>query len=240
MPAFIATVEGEDGRVGDVYFVKHAINARRAVCDYWQDGELNGAEVRRAPQLDKYEEQGWVPITDMIYAGWWAECYECGIRLTDDYQYDEDDNEFILNPDDFVGVFNGQSFCCQECHDTFHRKRHTEMQMKGELLNMMQAKLEAKFGVGGLEFPETHNEYGRGFHCNIKWTNEGTPFVAQAQLNFKVPGCEHGGLYYRLDNPQASDDPTYELSYAQGDHDAIAAFFLERTGRVLDKPKAAA
>ena len=240
MPAFIATVEGEEGRVGDVYFVNHAINARRAVCDHWQDGEFSGASVKRAPRLDQYEEQGWVPISDMVYAGWWAECYECGIKLTDDYQYDDDDNEYILNPEDFVGVFNGQVFCCKKCHDTFHYKHHVEMQMKGELLNMMQAKLESKFGVDGLEFPVITDEYSQQFHCTIKWTTQNTPYVSQAQLNFQVPGCEKGGLYYHLVCEKAADEPTYELTYVQGDHDAVAAFFLERTGLVLDKPKASA
>jgi len=235
MPAFIATVEGDEGRVGGVYFVPQAIHARRAVCDYWQDGELSGAEVRRARQLDKYEEQGWVPIAEMIYEGWWAECYNCGMKLTADEQYDDDDNEFILNPDDFTGVFNGWSFCCQECEDTYRLHRDMERDMRCKLLDMMKAKLESKFGIDGIIYTDTEDGFRNGYHADIRWKEDG-PYVSKASLHFKVPGCKYG-LHYSLDDPEGAGNPDYNVSYHPHDHDAVSAFFLERTGRVLDKPE---
>lgn len=238
MPAFIATVEGDEGRVGDVYFVPQAIHARRAVCDYWQDGELSGAEVRRAPHLDQYEEQGWVPISDMVYEGWWAECDHCGIKLTADEQYDDDDNEFVLNPDDFTGVFNGWTFCCQSCEDTFRLRRDMERDMRLKMLDMMQAKLESKFGADGLVFTEDKDGYRNGYHATVAWNGD-TPFIKQASLHFKVPGCQYG-LHYDVQDEKGTGDPTYSVSYNPHDHDAVAAFFKERTGRTLDKPESVA
>lgn len=228
MPAFLAMVEGDEGHVGGVYFTKRNIEARRAVCDEWQDGELGGATVRRMPHFDKYEERGRVPMADMMLEGWWSECYNCWKKLTVDEQYDDDDNEFYINPDDVIGDFGGPCFCCQECHDKWHRERDIKRMVKAELENTMKAKIESKFGVEGIEY--------RGFHAHVTFDDKG-PIVQEASVRFDVPGCQHGGMLYRLDDKEHTREPTYTMTYLQRDHAAVAAFFLERTGRVLDNPE---
>lgn len=232
MPAFLAKVESDEGYVGDVYFVKHAVNARRRVCEEHQDGEFSGAIVTRMPHFDKYEEQGWVPMRDMAYEGWWSECTGCHIKLCEDEQYDDDDNEFILDIDKFVGPFGGASFCTQECSDDFYARRTMEAAMGAELENMMKAKVESKYGVRGIEYPKT--DWPRSFWANVKHAEDG-PYVEKAQLQFTVPGCVHGGMTYMMEDSKGTGKPEYSMTYARGDEDAVLAFIKERTGMVLDK-----
>ncbi len=233
MPAFLAKVESDEGYVGDVYFVKHAVNARRSVCDEHQDGEFSGAIVTRMPHFDKYEAQGWVPMRDMAYEGWWSECTGCHIKLCEDEQYDDDDNEFILDIDKFVGPFGGGSFCTQECSDDFHKRKKIENSMKAELENMMKAKIESKYGVVGIVYPD--QDWPKSFWTNVVWGKGGGPYVSKAQLNFLVPGCNHGGCTYVLEDPDGTGKPVYTMSYARGDEDVVLAFIKERTGISLDK-----
>jgi len=156
MPAFLATVDGDEGSVGDVYFVKHAIEARRHVCNEWQDGELSGARVKRVPELDQYEEQGWIPMIEMIYRGWWSECYNCHLKLTADEQYDDDDNEFIMDIDKIVGTFNGPSFCCQQCSDEFFGRRDAEKGLKNKHRRELQALVISRLGMGTIRGCRKH------------------------------------------------------------------------------------
>lgn len=232
MPAFLAKVESDEGYVGDVYFVKQAVHARRAVCDEHQDGEFGGAIVTRMPHFDKYEEQGWVPMRDMAYEGWRSECMGCHIKLCDDEQYDDDDNEFILDIDKVVGPFGGWAFCTQECSDEFHQKRAVQDSMMCALESRMKANIESKYGVQGILYPET--TWNKGFHADVRW-DKGSPYVREAHLQFSVPGCEYGGCTYRMKDEEGTGKPDYSLSYAKGDEDAVLAFIKERTGIVLDK-----
>jgi len=147
MPAYLATVEWEEGCTGDVYFVEHAIEARRAVCDHWQDGELGGATVRRMVHLDKYEGDGKIPMIEMIYMGWWAECYHCGMKMTADEQYDDDDNEFIMDIENIVGVFNGPSFCCQECSDIYYARRQATEGAREKQRRELEAIVISRLGA---------------------------------------------------------------------------------------------
>lgn len=232
MPAFLAMVEGEEGYVGDVYFVEHAINARRAVCDEWQDGELSGAKVRRMPHFDQYEAQGWVPMRDMAYEGWWSECYNCDVRLTDSEQYDDDDNEFCLNPDDFTGMFGGRCFCSQKCEDEYNLRQFKKETVELRTQDKMRAHLESKFGVAGIEYTKRDDGYLNGFTSTILWKDT-EPYVKKASMHFKVPGCQFG---LHLDFDLDKGEHPYSVTYHPEDHDCVASFFLERTGRVLDNP----
>jgi len=240
MPAFIATVEGDEGRIGGVYFTPQAIHARRAVCDEYQDGYLSGAEVHRVPSFDKYEKERGVPVWEMLDRGWWTECYHCHQKMTTDELYDENDNEYYMDIMACVGYFDGLHFCCQSCSDAFHYRRAVEQQMKGELLEMMQAKLESKFGTQGIEYPDLEgqasswNYYGPGYNCQVEWKHE-VPCVISARLAFKFPGCKFW-MSYTVENKERIDNPEYKMGYHPEDHEAVADFFLERTGRVLDTP----
>lgn len=225
MPAYLAMVEGDEGYVGGVYFTPQAIHARRAVCDQWQDGELTGAIVKRMRHFDRYEEAGAVPMRDMIYENWWSECYNCGVKLTLDEQYDADDNEFYIDPDKVVGNFGGATFCCQECKDDSERKRHEDNHIKAQLLNRMQANIEAMFGAEGIT-------YADDFYAYIK-RDQDIPYVLSAQLRFHIPGDCWGGVTYSYDNEGNKGEPKYSISYPRGDSEVVKAFYKERTGIVL-------
>lgn len=226
MVAFLAMVESDEGYVGGVYFAHRAIEARRAVCDEWQDGELGGATVRRVPHFDQYEAKGAVPMSDMMLEGWWSECTNCWKKLTIDEQYDDDGNEFLVNPDDVIGDFGDACFCSSECQEEWKVKQDKKAHLLGKTENDLKAKIEAKFGVQDIEY--TH------FYAYIPM-NVLEPFVQQAQVKFRVPECQHGGISYGF-VVESGCPPEYQMSYARGDHDAVAKFFKDRTGNVLDTP----
>jgi len=234
MPAFLATVDGDEGSVGDVYFVKHAIEARRHVCNEWQDGELSGARVKRVPELDQYEEQGWIPMIEMIYRGWWSECYNCHLKLTADEQYDDDDNEFIMDIDKIVGTFNGPSFCCQQCSDEFFGRRDAEKGLKNKHRRELQALVISRLGTEGVHFFE---ETDRGFFdFNVQWDGD-NPWMQKALVRFDIPGTKNGAISIHRERKSRLSESTFHYSYRPDYEDAFIAFFKERTGRTLDKHK---
>lgn len=234
MPAFLAMVEGDEGYVGDVYFTKHAVNARRAVCDEWNDGEFAGSIVRRMRHLDKYEETGWVPMTDMAYEGWWSECYHCGIKLTDSEQYDDDDNEFVLNPEDFVGNFGGTTFCCQTCHDDYFDQSNAKKAYTRMVETRLKLEVEKRFGTKGITFLETSWS-----NISVRWdSDQKSPRLDKGKVRFDSDRTEYGAMGYAIKNPRANPEEwEFQFSYSRGHTDAVHSFVRERTGLVLDKPE---
>jgi len=232
MPAFLATVEGDEGCVGDVYFEKHAINARRHVCDYWQDGELSGARVVRVPHLDQYEQQGWVPMIEMIYMGWWSECYNCHTKLTADEQYDDDDNEFIMDIDKIVGMFNGPSFCCQHCSDEFFGRRDAENGLKEKHRRELQALVVSRLGTDGIDFCDNRDKHF--FDFSVKWDAD-IPWMEKATVRFDIPGTKYGAISVHRERKSRLGETSFHYSYRPDYEDVFIEFFKERTGRTLDK-----
>lgn len=229
MPAFIATVEGDEGRVGGVYFTPQAIHARKAVCDYWQDGELGGAEVRRAPDLDKYESVGRVPMWEMLCKGWWNECYQCGQHLSDGEQYDDEGNEYYIDVMKVVGDLGAPVFCDENCFNCYEKEQSTKQELKYRCLSDLRGIIETKFGEAVEPIGDIDTAWVNGSGDDM--------YVHSARMQFVVCEGPADGLIFQIKHDQKSkkESPVRSYSFSQQDEKLLDAFFQKHLGRVLDK-----
>lgn len=218
MPAYTGIVEWADERPGGIYFAKSNVEARRMLADEYADGEFAGLTVQRAPGLDKYEDDGAVPMAVMIGYGWWTECSNCYQRLSED-QLDEDGKDYT----NVVGHLGQMCFCDQGCLEEYQREYAMKRSKKYAVWADMEAWLASKFGdVDVLQ--ERRYAY-------IEIVG-GVAKCREATLYFNYPGCEHGPAGLQL--VEKSSETIMSLTRCNGDDKAFREFYLARTGIHLD------
>src|SRR5690606_20613022 len=109
---------------GAIIFAKSNIEARRWSANEFNDGELVGMSVKRAPWADKYGSGSKIPAADMVDAGWHFECSYSGARIDSDLYYygiecyNEETKEYYQDTTcvgkEPVGFQHGPVFACQE------------------------------------------------------------------------------------------------------------------------------
>jgi hypothetical protein len=223
MPAYIATVETDEGSDGRVYFVDAPIYARRGAANYFNEGELGGVHVHRARGLDKYEESVTVPFWEMAARGWWSECWECDMKVSED---SDDMDDAGLNITDIVGDFGSAVYCCQKHKDDHQEDRETRARLSHQWQNKMMAIVEGKYGAQGITF-------GGKFAARIEMGNDGL-YLEGATVWFGIPGCKIDtvGLAYNMGAHMCK--PAYTLHYFLDQQDIVKKFIFERTGKTLD------
>lgn len=95
-----------------VVFHHHGLAARREGAG--QLGEdFEYVECFRASHFDRFAEQGYVPVIELLKSGWWFECTHCGNRICDDDSRDVEE----VTPLDKVVTTKHHAYCNQSCKD---------------------------------------------------------------------------------------------------------------------------
>lgn len=98
--------------------------------------DIHGEDAYRFEEFDKFAEQGWVPVRELLSAGWWFECEHCYRRVSecgigeDDFEEDFDNevggdastsNPYFQSP----VVVGERVYCCTRCKlaDDAYRER---------------------------------------------------------------------------------------------------------------------
>ena len=170
---------------GGVVFAGTNLAARKIASYEWNDGELGGMSVRRAPGLDKYHEKG-VPAWDLIVNhGWrWEECCNCGQPL------DYDDLEDVgKDPTKVVGYDGGMVFCDSRCKGEYTKDEQEKDEAGKAFISAMIDRLKKRFG--DIEITRTHHfTTKRDGHCTTD----------QAIVDFDFPGRKYGYAAWRYSN----------------------------------------
>ena len=97
-----------------VVFDSHGLSARRrGACELGTDFE--SVTCSRAKHFDEFASKGFVPMEELIAAGWWYECYGCGDRVTDE-------TEGVL-------IVENSIYCSEDCRlaDLLERKKRADL-----------------------------------------------------------------------------------------------------------------
>lgn len=218
MSAFLAMVEGCDGYVGGPYFGKQHIHARRQCADQWNDGEIGGVIVERMRHWDQYEEDGKIPLPEILSLGWWAECDFCGSRICED---EEEYQDGLKKIDDAIGTWGGPTYCSQRCADERDKMKKRQADENVEAYRQLESCLLRKLGPG-VEFD--YASYYAG------WRNEG-PF--EVRIVFKVPDTKHSVSFSHAAYMPGMKVEKATLRFSECDREAVTKYWFERTGIVL-------
>lgn len=149
-----------------IVFHHHALAARReGAGELGEDFEC--VECFRVPQFDRFADQGYVPVIELLKSGWWFECVNCGNRITDDDDRDEEE----VTPLDKVITTKRHAYCNQQCKDNY------DDQIKQHNLKFEKFKADVMKARPDLDF--------------YSFTGEWPQLTLIAQ--FKFPGAQYGG-----------------------------------------------
>lgn len=149
-----------------VVFHHHGLAARReGAGELGEDFEY--VECFRAPHFDQFAEQGYVPVIELLKAGWWFECTHCGNRICDDDGRDENE----ATPLDKVITTKRQAYCNQSCKDA------KDNEIKQHNHNFEQFRTSVVNARPDLNFYEFTGEWPQ------------LTFIAK----FKFAGAQYGG-----------------------------------------------
>lgn len=176
MKAYICTTE-YDG-AGGVVFAKSNLAARKISANEWNDGELGGMHVNRAPSLDQYFGAG-VPAKVLIRDfGWsWEDgCANCG-RGLNAWQLEEDG----IDIEGVVGTDTSLVFCCQSCSDAYSYEKEMKNNAGMKVIEFLIEYVKRMFD--GVSVKRTHHfTTGKG----------GLYTTEQAIVDFDFPGSRYG------------------------------------------------
>lgn len=149
-----------------IVFHHHGLAARReGAGELGEDFEY--VECFRAPHFDRFAEQGYVPVIELLKAGWWFECVNCGNRINDDDDRDEDE----VTPLDKVVTTKEHAYCNQGCKDAYDNK------IKQHNIKFEQFKVDVANARPDLDF--------------YSFTGEWPQLTLIAK--FKFAGAQYGG-----------------------------------------------
>lgn len=149
-----------------VVFHHHGLAARREGAG--QLGEdFEYVECYRAPHFDQFSEQGHVPVIDLLKAGWWFECVQCGNRIIDGNERGADE----ITPLDKVVTEKSHAYCNQACKDGYDQRiEQHNLKFEEFKASVIQARPDLDFYKFSGEWPQL-------------------TFIA----SFKFPGAQYGG-----------------------------------------------
>lgn len=93
-------VDRDDYEGSVIVFDSHGLAARRRGASMLDlGGEDEYCQVRRVKEFDQYAEKGYVPYKALLEHGWWLHSAHDGRKITEDYCYDEYEDEEVETPE---------------------------------------------------------------------------------------------------------------------------------------------
>lgn len=198
---------------GGVIFAKSNIAARKIAANEWNDGELGGLSVRRAPGLDKYSDTKRVPAWELIVKhGWnWEDgCSYCGQSLN----YD-DLEDAGKDPTKVVGFDGTHVYCDDKCHQSYMAAEKRKNEAGQYFLDEMIRRVKERFG--DVDIARTH-------HYTVE--RDGCITTEQAIVDFDFPGRKfmHASWRYSKDSYKPCETMmphTVSLTCSHGDKEVF-------------------
>lgn len=210
-----------DGYGGaSVVFATSGAAARRIGASDLNIGFEDVDSCRRARNFDGFSSDGFVPVQELISAGWRYECLGCGHWVDADLEGEGADGEFVrLNP-----VYEDHGvWCSPECRSSTLQDRLICAEKQASAIKDFQRRVLKRFP--GVRF--TGQQYARVVKSGGRYA------VESVIVSFSFPGQRIAPASYRYDLYDRSrgtarhgpPDPHYEC--CAGDVDAFEAFSHE-------------
>ncbi|WP_257556484.1 hypothetical protein [Sphingobium sp. CFD-2] len=203
---------------GGIVFAKHNVVARRIGARRHGDGDFDSVTCHRAPWADRYAEDGHVPASAAIEAGWWFECAGCGRRINEDLpnawaqEMGRDEplrGQQLLyarwRPDHIIGYMDTAVFCRKACKVRHDRHEAERERRQNRAIDAFKRIILKRFPDAAICDNVGDDEpYYRRHHHAYATTVKGRWRVKQIKVAFAFPGMKiaPASLEY---NPQSYD-----------------------------------
>lgn len=233
---------------GGIVFAKSNIVARRLGANEYNDGELGGMTVKRAPWADSFVGK-LVPASIMIAHGWHFECSGCGRRIDSDLadlwenevQPEDSGRDMVKarrrycnwHPADVIGTQSSAVFCDQQCKDAHDAYRAECKAKETWAIEAFKAKILRRFPDA-----ELINDPDRLRPHAYATTHAGRIVVRQVVVEFAFPGMQYGPASLRWESRASSRYRKAEKPYyscCSGDREAFEAYAAATKGQPQEK-----
>lgn len=190
--------------MGAVIFAKSNIEARRLSANEFNEGEIGGMQVKRAPWADKYGSRSKIPISVMVDHGWHFECCWSGVTIDSDlYQdghsyYDHITKEYIWDENligkEPVGFQDGICFACEEYAEKHWEAKRIEKEFDDEEIKYYRSIVIKNFPDAELLNDEGYMRREWISSRDMETSNFlgfGPRYVHEVHIPFSFPGMEH-------------------------------------------------
>lgn len=83
----------------------------------FEQGDYIDVRVRRVPQFDRFVEQGYIPVSEVLADEWWCSCDRCG-----DYPLYERDAGLVIDGPPEHAEWSGGKVYCKKCAPRIQRE----------------------------------------------------------------------------------------------------------------------
>src|SRR5215217_3472 len=189
---------------GAILFAKTNLEARKWAANEYNDGELGGMSVHRAPWADQYASTGKIPVEQMIWHGWHFECFWSGVRMDEGLYNGENDKynektgeweteDFFLDKKP-IGFQYGPVFACQQYADEYAESKRIEKEFHEEQLKYFRAMILARLPdavlVNGVGYEKGEYISSRDMKTD-GWNSLGERRIHEVSLSIEFPGMKH-------------------------------------------------
>lgn len=211
------SVTEEDEGTGGIVFAKHGIVALKDGASQFGGGEWEYYKARRAPWADRYAEDGNLPASAMVDAGWHFECSGCGIRIDEDLP-DMHRAYRDWTSDQVVGT-QYAAWCTLKCQEQHQAERVDRKRYEGLIADMMERLVKRRFP----DVQIIRNRERLDPHVSVQ-KEHGFWRLQQATVSFDFPGMQHGPAHYRWDRFSSYGEKNAHFTCCTGDKEAFEAF----------------
>lgn len=223
---------------GAVLFAKSNIEARKKAANEFNDGELGGLRITRAPWADEYGSRAKIPVSEMIHHGWHFECCWSGATINEDTYYEGlelynyETKEYYwdetLKGQKPVGFQEGLVFACQEYADEYYEYKRKEKEYHEEQYEYYKAILLKRLPDAVII---DEDRFGSRMHISSRdmktshFEGLGHRYTYQVHIAFDFPGRKYwAALEYRQPESYKQGPTEPEFACASGDLEVFEKF----------------
>lgn len=136
------------------------------------DGEWKAVTCVREKRLDHYGAAHKIPFKELVWLGWWVECYQCGMHVDESHIEDAG-----MDVDNVQGFYTGVVYCSKECEHESHAEREAKEKLEARVIEEMIWKLEDRLPGAQIELVEPYT-----------YLNGTRGLIYDARLNLIIDG----------------------------------------------------
>lgn len=199
---------------GGVVFAKTNAQARRFGACEFGDGDFHSVSARRAQWADRFAEQGWVPVSAYLDAGWYWFCSGCDRRIADGEEFDGEP-DWTVN--DVIEPKRGYAYHNQACHDAAMAYEAERVRRQDRAIARFKAIVARRFP--GVVFSEKKPGGLDPQHAFVSRGLKGW-YTSQVVVSFDYPGMKIAPATLRYEHSSSQRSKPY-YTVCAGDREAF-------------------
>lgn len=151
--------------------------------------ELEDLEVKPSPEYEEFAAIGYVPVDVLINNGWWHECNQCGRRVEQDWEEQNEDMDEDEEP--IAPIFERDIvFCCPSCKTTAKHEADIRRIRKSQARAVLRSRYPGIHSLsvysGGSQYSTSASfKFPSGKHT-VKWSDSDPDFVMISRCDLEA------------------------------------------------------